>query len=212
MMLGLTMRMTRKEYPSGDVELRDSIAHDWPVFLQRALPKVPYVFLPNIGLSIAHYAVNLGIDALLFTGGDDWGVFPMRDVTEKCLFIWGRERNIPMLGVCRGAQIINRLLGGSESVCQGHIAAGHKITFLHSSKNGGALEVNSFHGHCIFRADLARNLKAHALAKDGGVEWFYSKDRRICGIMWHPERAGAPIGLDDRIFREFFEGEENGRK
>ena len=42
MMLGLTMRMTRKEYPGADSELRDAIACDWPRFLERALPDMPY--------------------------------------------------------------------------------------------------------------------------------------------------------------------------
>ena len=106
MMLGLTMRMTRKEYPGADSELRDAIACDWPRFLERALPDMPYIFLPNSGEAIIRYAERLGIDALLLTGGDDWGIFPERDETEPRLFAWAREKNFPIFGVCRGAQVI----------------------------------------------------------------------------------------------------------
>lgn len=200
------MRVTRNEYPSGDVELRDALACDWPLFLGNVLPEVRFAYLPNIGSGIVDYARKLDIDAILFTGGDDWGVFPLRDQTEECLFRWGEARLIPMLGICRGAQVINRLLGGNDSACRMHSAISHNIAVRYSGDSEDILKVNSFHGRCIPPNGLAAGLKAFAVAEDGTLEGFYSKNRRICGIMWHPERQGAPIDLDSRLFREFYCG------
>lgn len=205
MMLGLTMRMTRKEYPGGDSELRDAIACDWPRFLERALPDMPYIFLPNSGEAIIRYAERLGIDALLLTGGDDWGIFPERDETEQRLFAWARAKNFPIFGVCRGAQVINKLLGGKNHACKGHVATRHEIELRENSLPKSAI-VNSFHNQCIGPNDLAPGLEAFALGRDGSVEGYRDAHGRICGIIWHPEREKQPSALDLALVRDFFGG------
>lgn len=210
-MLGITMRMTRKEYPGGSVELRNAIACDWPRFLARALPDMPYIFLPNSGEAIVDYAARLGVDTLLLTGGEDWGIFPERDETEQKLFAWARENNFPILGVCRGAQVINRLLGGQEHAITGHAATRHNIAL--SLKNlPDKAEVNSFHRHGIARDDLARDLEAFAVAEDCSVEGFLADRGKTCGIIWHPERENPPSELDAALVRDFFGGTIQCRK
>lgn len=204
-MLGLTMRMTRKEYPGGDVELRDALACDWPRFLALALPAMPYIFLPNMGHETINYAEKLGVNALLLTGGDDWGVFPERDETEKSLFFWARAENFPILGVCRGAQVINRMLGGQEHVCNGHLAARHNLALCLGHLPNNAV-VNSFHHHCIARNELASNLEPFAFAEDDSVEGYFGVNGKICGIIWHPEREKFPSAIDTALLRDFFGG------
>lgn len=211
MMLGLTMRMTRKEYPGGVFELRDAIACDWPRFLEQALPDAPYVFLPNSGKAIIPYAENLGIDALLLTGGDDWGVFPQRDETEKALFSWDRENDFPVFGVCRGAQIINKLLGGKSHTCQGHVATRHEVELRGNGLPKTAI-VNSFHNHCLAPDELAQGLEFFAMADDGNVEGYWGEHGKICGIIWHPEREKQPSLLDLALIRDFYGGKIHAPK
>lgn len=89
----------------------------------------------------------------------------------------------------------------------GHVAARHDI-FL--AGNGcpekGIAEVNSFHKYCVDEEDLAPALRAFAVAADGGLEGFYSDDKNICGIMWHPERESEPDLFNLNLIRDFFGG------
>lgn len=211
MMLGITMRMTRKEYPGGDVEMRNAIACDWPRFMERALPYMPCIFLPNSGKAVIDYAERLGVDALLLTGGDDWGIFPERDETEKSLFFWAREKNYPVLGICRGAQIINKLLGGHCHACKGHVATRHAVDLRLRYLPDKAM-VNSFHNHCIAGDELAQVLEPFAVSEDCSVEGFFGDKGKICGIVWHPERENMPSAIDMALVRNFFGGNIQCRK
>lgn len=203
MMLGISMRMSRCDYPNGNFELRNAISCDWPAFLEAALPGVPYVFLPNTGRKITAYAQRMGVTALLLSGGEDWGLFAERDETEESLFAWAMAKAYPVLGVCRGAQVINRLLGGRLSPCANHAACRHKIVFRDNFRTGPPdIEVNSFHKHCI--GALAHCLADFAMAEDGSVEGFYNQDKKILGIMWHPEREKIPAATDLTLMRNFY--------
>lgn len=193
------------EYPCGDCELRNAIACDWPRFLELALPDLRYVFLPNMGGTVIHYAERLGVNALLLTGGDDWGIFPERDDTECRLFDWARVQDFPVLGICRGAQVINRLMGGKTSPRKGHVFTRHEIELHGKGLPKGAI-VNSFHSHCVAQNDLAPGLEIFALAPDGSVEGFYGAQEKICGIIWHPEREKQPSALDITLMRDLCRG------
>lgn len=203
MMLGVTMRMARKEYSGGRFELRDVIACDWPRFLDAALPDLPYAFLPNSGGAVIRYAEKLGVDALILTGGDDWGVFPARDESERLLFDWATEHEFPVFGICRGTQVINRLLGGKFHPCKGHVATRHEIVLRLRSLPDRAI-VNSFHNHCIARDELAPGLCPFATTEEGNVEGFWNESGNIGGIIWHPEREKTPSDLDAALVSHFF--------
>lgn len=211
MRIGLTMRMSRTEYPGGDIELRNAISCDWPIFLARTIREAQYVLLPNMGKDIIPYASGLGVDALIFTGGEDWGVFSARDETETELFAWAKNKHIPALGICRGAQIINIMLGGYLCACEGHVATRHEI-IIHK-KNAAAkyaAMVNSFHRNCITKNGLADGLDAFALAGNGSVEAYFSKNGKIGGIMWHPERESEEDNPGTYLVRSFLKGELHG--
>ena len=80
-MLGVTMRVMRHSYAGGAVEERDALARDWARFLARVLPGEPVCCLPNTGADILDVVRGWGLDGLIFSGGEDWGVFPARDAT-----------------------------------------------------------------------------------------------------------------------------------
>ena len=117
-MLGITMRVMRHAYPD-TVEERDALARDWPRFLGKVFPGESLLYLPNIGAEITGFAAVPGLGGLIFSGGEDWGLVPARDATEAALFAWAREAGLPVFGVCRGAQVINRLMGGRLAASRG---------------------------------------------------------------------------------------------
>lgn len=200
-MLGITMRVMRHVYPGGAVEERDALARDWPRFLAQILPDEPLFPLPNLGAEIPEYVARLGLSGLIFSGGEDWGLCPERDATEAALFAWAQEGGVPVFGVCRGAQVINLLLGGQLDSCEGHVAVRHDAALARPIAGRPRPTVNSFHAQAILPQGLAPGLGAFALAPDGTVEAYAGDHGRIIGVMWHPEREKEPAPLDVAVLR-----------
>lgn len=198
--LGLTMRVVETQYSTGNIEVRDALAHDWSAFLHRALPETPWVPLPNAEDDTMRLISAFKINGLVLTGGDDWGKTPARDATESLLLEWARECRIPVLGVCRGAQVINRFLGGAlRPVPAHHVATRHAISWQSET-----LEINSYHQQGIFAADLATNLHTLASAEDGSIEAFRHAGLPWYGVMWHPEREPQCAQFDIQLFKNLF--------
>ncbi len=113
-----------------------------------------------------------------------------RDCLEKSLIEYAMNNDIPLLGICRGMQMINGFLGGkiTRDVLGRHpIAVNHMVRFLH---NGAKYEVNSFHQDFIHFHALSNSLKAIGLSDEQKqVEAFVGINRRILGLQWHPERS-----------------------
>lgn len=198
--LALTMRVT--EAP-GHAERRDALAQDWGRFLAVTLPGAAWLPMPNAGDDAVRLADAFAVNGLVLTGGDDWGVFSERDATEAALFRWAMARDIPVLGVCRGAQVINRMLGGSARVTDGAVHAGtrHPLT---ERQDWTPEDVNSYHRLVLDRDMLAPGLVSDALAPDGTVEAFHLPGRRVVGVLWHPERehpyGACDVALMQRLF------------
>ncbi|WP_081615158.1 gamma-glutamyl-gamma-aminobutyrate hydrolase family protein [Dietzia sp. UCD-THP] len=149
----------------------------------------------------------------LLYGGDPCdstlqGVNPQRDANEACLVRHALQKGIPVLGICRGAQMINVIRGGTltqdvrrdiETALnhQGPEEALH--TALHTVevaansllsrflRVSSAVEVNSAHHQAI--ALIGRGLRVSAQAADGVVEAIESteSDDILLGVQWHPE-------------------------
>ncbi|ADI02536.1 MAG TPA: gamma-glutamyl-gamma-aminobutyrate hydrolase family protein [Syntrophothermus lipocalidus] len=152
---------------------------------------------------------------LLLAGGGDvdpvnWGeephpdlgtVDPTRDEFELALMKCAMEEDLPVLGICRGAQVINVAFGGS---LYQHLAGGishqqkappshafHGIlvvrdTRLYRISGSDTLRVNSFHHQAV--REIGENLIISATACDGVIEAVESVCHRfILGVQWHPE-------------------------
>jgi putative glutamine amidotransferase len=154
---------------------------------------------------------------------------PKRDELEFALVEKAEELKMPVLGICRGAQLLNVAFGGTLVVDipseyeteQEHRAVEkkdqkHEVEIVSGSilkKIAGALEgeVNSAHHQAITK--LPQNLTAAAKAPDGIIEAFEWQDPMgkpfLLAVQWHPERMENPESpLSLPIARHFlFEAE-----
>lgn len=190
--IGLTQRA---HTISGISERRDMLDQRWAQLIER-LGACP-VPLANAVREPRRYLDALGLDGLVMTGGNDLtglpdasDAAPERDRFEAEAFRYFREKGLPVLGVCRGAQMINVLTGGRLERIENHVALRHALNWrdgLPSEWDRPAI-VNSFHGWAIPQDGLGDGLEAAARAEDGSIEAFYTTDSAVTGIVWHPER------------------------
>lgn len=205
--LGVTMRQAPAQ---GYRELRDALARDWHAFLSAALPEVAWMPIPNVGEAARHIAGSWDLDGLVLSGGEDVGKAPARDRTEAALLDCFLKRRLPVLGICRGFQFMQRHFGGRLSRIPGlaHVARRHAIELTGSNVpvpgRRGSLTVNSYHGIGIRHDDLAAPLEAFAVSADGFVEGAVAPAARIIGVMWHPERERPFKSFDRALVRRLF--------
>jgi putative glutamine amidotransferase len=164
------------------------------------------------------------IDGVLLTGGGDvdpafYGedrhetvadAEPGRDEFELDLARRAMEEDVPLLAICRGAQVLNVAAGGTlvqdipsavtteltHRLTEPKDCVAHDITVDADSRLRSALggtvtascacRVNSRHHQSVGK--LGRNLKASATAADGVIEGIEASDATFClGVQWHPE-------------------------
>ena len=190
--LGLTQRV---EVVESYGERRDCLDQEWTRLLSAAgyLP-VP---LPNSFELAASLVAELDLAGLVLTGGNDpadlehgRNIAPERDRLEHRLIELATARRLPLLGVCRGLQMLVVHGGGRLSAVDGHVARPHA---LHARPDTPMPltdrdEVNSFHNFGIAANDVGTELRVAATAPDGTVEAVAHRSLPQWGIMWHPER------------------------
>lgn len=173
-------------------------------------------------------------DALVISGGSDVNPFlygeerknkllkikPDRDEYEKKVYFLGKKKNIPILGICRGMQLINVLEGGTlyqdlsyrENLSDiqhnqkdnrdypSHLVEIDNSSFLGNIFKQNKIAVNSYHHQAI--KNLALIFKEIAKSSDNIIEAFENRELNIYGIQWHPEKMlNTPSML--QIFKEF---------
>jgi len=195
--IGLTQRVIEnKEY----TDFYDALDQRWYDLLQKFnyLP-IP---LPNLKPENAEDLLgSLKLDGIILTGGEtildypeqifkDTFVDPFqkRDYFEFKVIDNFIKSKKPVLGVCRGMQLLNIFFGGSLSkISQHDKGVKHKIYFQDNNKFPRDI-VNSYHNYGITPSDLANDLLEIAIDENKNIESFKHKELPIYGIMWHPER------------------------
>jgi putative glutamine amidotransferase len=169
-----------------------------------------------------------GLDGLLLPGGWDvdpalYGekpdpkvgdIDPELDETEIRLFKDAREKQIPVLGICRGQQVINVAMGGTllqhleghevRAFGRSHLA--HRASVDPSSELGRAadgreIQVNSLHHQAV--GVLAPGLRQTATGDDGTVEGIETDDGLIVAVQCHPEELTGDLPWARSLFKRF---------
>ena len=180
------------------------------------------------------------IDGLILSGGHDispynYGqepsqkigeTFPERDTYEIILLEESKKRNIPILGICRGFQLINVAAGGTLyqdlSLIPGNILKHNQVSnptlkthkveikensFI-SSIFGKETMVNSFHHQVINK--VANDFIVVAKASDGVVEAIEHKTYKfLVAVQWHPEMLAVECEKARELFAKFVEEARN---
>lgn len=200
------------------------------------------LFIPSTGDPAIAYALYRMVDGLLFTGGTDIdpavyrepaagtemdGVSEKRDTTEVQLARWALNDDLPVLGICRGQQLVNVAMGGTlyqdipsdlpQSTVdhRGSTYTNDRGLYTHRvdiepscglAGIFGATEfmVNSLHHQGVRR--VGEGLKVVGTAPDGMVEALEGPGHRwLYTVQWHPEELWRKQTPASNLFKAFVE-------
>lgn len=134
------------------------------------------------------------------------------------------ETTMPILGICRGHQLINTVHGGTlhQEMRMGEYpkhtypkaplskdVIAHDVSIAEDSLlsevvGGKAIPTNSFHHQSI--KELGKGLKVNAVSEDGIIEGIEgTEDRFLLGVQWHPEMLAPDDSINDVYSRRLFE-------
>ncbi len=151
-----------------------------------------------------------------------------REILEREVFNYAIKNDIPLLGICRGIQLINALCGGtlyqdipsqldtiSHQMTPPYDQVWHKVTIVKGtplSEIIGTEEigVNSYHHQAV--KELAPTLVATATSEDGIIEGVYMPNKQFLhAVQWHPEFSFRSCDHSRKIVASFIKATKNNR-
>lgn len=198
----------------------------------KAIPLI----LPYTSPELAIEMIDL-CDGIILSGGEDVDPFfygqephlhlgetiPQRDEVEIAMVKYALDRELPLLAICRGVQILNVALGGtliqdipstmkepiqhSQKVDRSretHWVTLDKESKLYQIFGEESVRVNSLHHQALDR--IANDLNVVAKATDGIIEAVeYAHSPFAIGVQWHPESLASSNPLMNKLFTEFIQ-------
>ncbi len=197
----------RVDYYPDRKETRDALDQRLITFLLVAgfnpvpVPNGLYSALPY-GRSYAEaldaWLVAVKPQAFVLSGGNDIGQCSERDLTEGWLLDHASKHQKPLLGICRGMQMMAHWAGVDLCHVQGHVRSRHRLT--------GEIvdEVNSYHDFSLATCPL--DFEVLARSEDGEIEAVRHQYLPWEGWMWHPEREENLAARDVKRIKALFGG------
>ena len=198
MFIAVTQRV---DYLTNRNETRDSLDQELSKFLlsNQLIP----VLIPNSMAKLGKLETLLAsvkVTGVCLSGGNELNEFEERDRTELFLLDYAEREKLPVLGICKGMQMMAIREGATLKSVQGHVRTRHQL------EGEFNFEVNSYHNNSI--ESCPKNYTVIARSKDGCIEAIRHKFFPWEGWMWHPEREKIFQPTDCKgIKRIFFESE-----
>ncbi len=232
MMIRIGISMNYRETPNGveqaylDQGYFDFLPHD---------EVIPVPLIPTLKEMLQERILD-DLAGIIITGGNDldpqlWDepchektilLHPRRQAADLSWYVRARKRDLPVLGICMGMQLINVAQGGGLhqhlNEYEGpvdHTQGRHELMISRDSRlyqmfQQERTSVNTSHHQGVAR--LGHNLQIAAEAEDGVIEAIEHDKAAFCmGVQWHPERDIAnPLNL--ALLKAFFNAARDYQK
>jgi len=173
----------------------------------------------NVKNKLDNMLEYIDFSGIILTGGGDvdpeifgqeydlpLNISKQRDKTEYDLLNYAIKNRTPVLGICRGMQLINVYFGGSlirDAKLSETVGTVHDL-FVIDKKMCDTLgkdifQVNTYHNFAVLQNILGNDLVIFALDDKSRVEGYYHQTLPIWGVQWHPERNNPGKDLDQLI-------------
>ncbi len=206
MKIGITQRV---EMNLSSGEVRDCLDQKWYELSNKF--NFSLIQIPNKHNDIHLWLKDSGVEGFILSGGNDLGFLknPInaskdRDMTEIIILNLAERLNLPVLGICRGIQMINHYFGGKLVPIKGHICTKHHLKIKFPDNKISEKYVNSCHRWGINNNSLGKKLVPFAWDKNGYIEGILHPELKWKGLMWHPERMNDLDALDKEIIFDLF--------
>jgi GMP synthase-like glutamine amidotransferase len=134
--------------------------------------------------------------AIVLSGGNDIGEYPDRDKTEHALLDYAERQHLPVLGICRGMQLMAVRNGATLLAVEGYVGTRQEI------KGEICREITCYHKFAVAR--VPKDFSALAHSKDGTIEAIRHIKLPWEGWMWHPEREDQFLEQDIERLKQLF--------
>jgi N5-(cytidine 5'-diphosphoramidyl)-L-glutamine hydrolase len=209
--VGVTQRVDKAEFYDEWRDALDQRLIDW-VFQSGFVPvPIPNTIVDITSTNSCHPILDnwlniVKIDSIILSGGNNIGDFAQRDLTEKYLLSWAEKNRKPVLGICRGMQMMGVYAGGELIEVDGHVRTRHQLQIKSSRIQSIPPSVNSYHNLALeYCPDTFQIL---AKSEDGNIEAMKHKELPWEGWMWHPERESNFNGIDQMRFKRLLNNEK----
>ena len=195
--IAITLRI---EYLPTRNEWRDSI--DQRLGLWISMMGYKFIYVPNNifpnsdsvdSNKLIEWIKNFNVGGFVLSGGNDVGEFSDRDKTESLILDICSMDKLPVLGICRGMQIMGLWAGTSLVKVENHICNKHSLNHTTEDRNFPK-NVNSFHNFSLLQCPEGFDITS--LSNDRSIESIKHKTLPWEGWMWHPERERKFLETD----------------
>ena len=175
--------------------------------------------LPNLeSMHVPMQFKELKLDGLILSGGNTPVAFAdendnpeslsaVRDSYELSVIDEAIKNNLPVLGVCRGLQILNCYYKGSLVKIKGNARERNHRLIVDQANDLFSFpsNVNSYHDYGVPSNKLGDGLIPLAYDEGGFIEAFSHTRDKVLAIMWHPERELPLLDSDCTLIKQYFE-------